>query len=109
MTISRKLVLMCTTAALVLAPATCRSDEPILRIAKQGSIEAGGRTIDCATNDGADPNSKRWPSGHVVVDNVYATFQYPSDRRYPYPILFNSGAATRRGSTTPRPTAVKVG
>jgi len=103
MTISRKLVLMCTTAALVLAPATCRSDEPILRIAKQGSIEAGGRTIDCATNDGADPNSKRWPSGHVVVDNVYATFQYPSDRRYPYPILFNSGGGhtARVYDTTP--------
>lgn len=78
-------------AGLVLAPAAPRADEPVLRIAKQGSMEAGGKMIDCATNDGGDPNSKRWPPGHVVVDNVYATCQYPADRRYPYPIPFNSG------------------
>jgi hypothetical protein len=24
-------------------------------------MEAGGRTIDCATNDGGDPNSTRFP------------------------------------------------
>ena len=63
-----------------------RAEEPILRIAKQGSMEAGGKTIDCATNDGGDPKSTRWPSGHLVVDNIYATYRYPAGRRYPYPI-----------------------
>src|SRR5262245_24179296 len=86
-----------------LAPVMAHADEPILRIAKQGSIEAGGRTINCTTNDGGDPKSVRWPSGHVVVDNVYATYQYPADRRYPYPILFNSGGGhtARVYDTTP--------
>jgi len=90
-------------AGLVLAPWASRADEPILRIAKQGSMEAGGKVIDCATNDGGDPNSTRWPAGHVVVDNVYATYQYPADRRYPYPILFNSGGGhtARFYDTTP--------
>jgi pimeloyl-ACP methyl ester carboxylesterase len=90
-------------AGLVLSPRASRADEPILRIAKQGSMEAGGRVIDCATNDGGDPNSTRWPAGHVTVDNVYATYQYPADRRYPYPILFNSGGGhtARFYDTTP--------
>jgi pimeloyl-ACP methyl ester carboxylesterase len=90
-------------AGLVLAPCASRADEPILRIAKQGSMEAGGKVIDCATNDGGDPNSTRWPAGHVVVDNVYATYQYPADQRYPYPILFNSGGGhtARFYDTTP--------
>jgi pimeloyl-ACP methyl ester carboxylesterase len=90
-------------AGLVLAPCASRADEQILRIAKQGSMEAGGKMIDCATNDGGDPNSTRWPAGHVVVDNVYATYQYPADRRYPYPILFNSGGGhtARFYDTTP--------
>jgi pimeloyl-ACP methyl ester carboxylesterase len=90
-------------AGLVLAPCASRADEPILRIAKQGSMEAGGKAIDCATNDGGDPNSVRWPAGHVVVDNVYATYQYPADQRYPYPILFNSGGGhtARFYDTTP--------
>ena len=79
------------------------SEDQVLRIARQGSIEAGGRTIDCRTNDGSDPKSTRWPSGHVVVDNVYATFQYPADQRYPHPILFNSGGGhtARVYDTTP--------
>ena len=74
-----------------------------LRIARQGSMEAGGKTILCATNDGGDANSQRWPAGHVVVDNVYATYQYPSDQHYPYPILFNSGGGhtARVYDTTP--------
>jgi pimeloyl-ACP methyl ester carboxylesterase len=85
------------------APCLPRAEEPILRIAKQGSMEAGGRVIDCATNDGGDPNSTRWPAGHVTVDNVYATYQYPADQRYPYPILFNSGGGhtARFYDTTP--------
>jgi pimeloyl-ACP methyl ester carboxylesterase len=77
--------------------------EAPLQIARQGSLEAGGRIIDCATNDGGDPNSQRWPAGHVVVDNIYATYQYPVDQRYPYPILFNSGGGhtARFYDTTP--------
>ena len=101
MTILRKL-LFCA-AGLALVPLAGNAEEPVLRIAKQGSMEAGGTTIDCATNDGGDPNSARFPSGHVVVDNVYATYQYPADRRYPYPILFNSGGGhtARVYDTTP--------
>jgi pimeloyl-ACP methyl ester carboxylesterase len=102
-TMTRTLLLWGTTAGLFLAPLAPRAEEPVLRIAKQGSMEAGGKTIDCATNDGGDPNSTRWPSGHVVVDNVYATYQYPADPRYPYPILFNSGGGhtARVYDTTP--------
>ncbi len=90
-------------AGLMLMPGASRAEQPILQIAKQGSMEAGGRTIYCDTNDGGDPNSTRWPSGHVVVDNVYATYQYPADLRYPYPILFNSGGGhtARFYDTTP--------
>ena len=54
MTIYRK-SLLCAIA-LVLAAASARAEEPVLRIAKQGSMEAGGKTIDCATNDGGDPD-----------------------------------------------------
>jgi hypothetical protein len=46
-----------------------------LNVARQGSLEAGGRVVECMTNDGGDANSKRWPPGHVVVDNVYASYQ----------------------------------
>ena len=74
-----------------------------LSIARQGSIEAGGKLIVCETNDGGDPNSWRWPRGQVVVDNIYATYQYPADQRYPYPILFNPGGGhtARVYDTTP--------
>ena len=77
--------------------------EPPLQIARQGSLEAGGSVIECATNDGGDPNSKRWPPGHVVVDNVYATYQYPVEQKHPYPILFNPGGGhtARVYDTTP--------
>ena len=102
-TMSRKVLFRCATAGLVVMPLASRAEEPILRIAKQGSMEAGGKTIDCATNDGGDPKSTRWPSGHVVVDNVYATYQHPAGQRYPYPILFNSGGGhtARVYDTTP--------
>jgi len=101
MTLFRK-ILLCA-AGLALLPLASRAEEPVLRIARQGSMEAGGRVIDCATNDGGDAASTRWPPGHVVVDNVYATYQYPADRRYPYPILFNSGGGhtARVYDTTP--------
>src|SRR5215510_15361485 len=101
MKISIAAVAMAILGALV--PVAAHADEPILRIAKQGSMEAGGRTINCTTNDGGDPKSVRWPSGHVVVDNVYATYQYPAERRFPHPILFNSdgGHTARVYDTTP--------
>jgi pimeloyl-ACP methyl ester carboxylesterase len=88
-------------AALVLTLQAAHADP--LHIARQGSLEAGGRVIECATNDGGDPASKRWPPGHVVVDNVYATYQYPVEQRSPYPILFNSGGGhtARVYDTTP--------
>src|SRR5258708_560093 len=86
-----------------IAPLIAHADEPVLRIAKQGSMEAGGRMINCATNDGDDPKSTRWPAGHVMVDNVYATYQYPAELRHPHPILFNSGGGhtARVYDTTP--------
>jgi pimeloyl-ACP methyl ester carboxylesterase len=100
---SRKISLCATAAALVLETLAASAEEPVLRIAKQGSMEAGGKTINCTTNDGGDANSTRWPSGHVVIDQVYASFQYPADHRYPYPILFNSGGGhtARVYDTTP--------
>jgi pimeloyl-ACP methyl ester carboxylesterase len=87
----------------LLANLAAHADEPVLRIAKQGSMEAGGRMINCATNDGGDPKSTRWPSGHVMVDHVYATYQYPAELRHPHPILFNSGGGhtARVYDTTP--------
>src|SRR5215468_494260 len=86
-----------------IATVTPSSADEILRIARQGSMEAGGRVINCATNDGGDPKSTRWPPGHVVVDNVYATYQYPAEQRHPHPILFNSGGGhtARVYDTTP--------
>jgi pimeloyl-ACP methyl ester carboxylesterase len=87
----------------LIASLPAHADEPALRIAKQGSMEAGGRMINCATNDGGDPKSTRWPAGHVMVDNVYATYQYPAEMRHPHPILFNSGGGhtARVYDTTP--------
>ena len=74
-----------------------------MQIARQGSLEVGGEFLDCATNDGGDPKSKRWPAGRVAINHVYATFQYPYYRRYQYPILMNpgGGATARVYDTTP--------
>ena len=58
-------VVMVVLGAIV--PLIAHADEPVLRIAKQGSMEAGGRMINCATNDGGDPKSTRWPAGHVEI------------------------------------------
>jgi len=79
-----------------------KAGEPLL-IARQGSLEAGGRVVDSATNDGGDAGSTRWPAGHVAVDHVHASYQYPVDQRYPYPILFNPGGGhtARFYDTTP--------
>src|SRR5262249_4460816 len=70
---------------------------------KQGSIEAGGTPIVCATNDGGSTNTERFPPGKVMVNNVYASYQYPADQKYRYPILFNPGGghAARVYDTTP--------
>jgi pimeloyl-ACP methyl ester carboxylesterase len=97
---TRRITIVATTLAFALQAAQAQSP---LHIARQGSLEAGGRVIDCPTNDGGDPNSKRFPPGHVVVDNVYATYQYPVEQRSPYPILFNSGGGhtARVYDTTP--------
>src|SRR5262245_997744 len=91
-----------TSAALALLGTAAQAEQP-LHIAKQGSIEAGGKVIDCRTNDGGNANSTRWPPGHVVVNNVYATYQYPAEQRHPHPILFNSGGGhtARVYDTTP--------
>ena len=103
MAMSSKSLMCAAMTGLILSAAPACAEETVLRIAKQGSMEAGGKTINCATNDGGDANSQRWPSGHVVVDNVYATYQYPADQRYPFPILFNSGGGhtARVYDTTP--------
>src|SRR5262249_57288408 len=70
---------------------------------KQGSIEAGGTPIVCATNDGGSTNTERFPPGKVMVNNVYASYQYPADQKYRYPILFNPGGghSARVYDTTP--------
>jgi len=61
-------------AALALASTMAEADAP-LNIARQGSLEAGGEMVFCATNDGGDPNSARWPKGRVVINHVYASYQ----------------------------------
>ena len=83
-TMSRKVLFRCATAGLVLMPLASRAEEPVLRIATQGSMEAGGKTIDCATNDGGDPKSTRWPSGHVAVDNSRRRTNTPRASAIPY-------------------------
>src|SRR5260370_2573096 len=97
---TRRITIVATTLALVLKAAHAQSP---LHIARQGRVEAGGRVMECATNDGGDPTSKRFPPGHVVGDNVYATYQYPVEQKSPYPILFNSGGGhtARVYDTTP--------
>src|SRR5688500_1090613 len=88
-----------TSASLISAAA---AQEP-LRIARQGSIEAGGELVSCATNDGEDPKSWRYPPGKVRVNHVYASYQYPADSKYAYPVLFNPGGGhtARVYDTTP--------
>jgi len=51
MTIPCKALLCSAAAGLVLAALPACAQEPVLRIAKQGSTEAGGRIINCITND----------------------------------------------------------
>lgn len=74
-----------------------------LTIARQGSIEAGGRLVYTSVNDSGDPDNPRFPGGHVHIDHVYATYQYPADQRYPHPVLLNPGGGhtARVYDTTP--------
>ena len=89
-------------AAFALANTAAPAQAPVT-IARQGSLEAGGETVFCATNDGGDPNSTRWPKGRVVINQVYASYQYPVDQKFKYPILFNPGGGhtARVYDTTP--------
>ena len=47
--------------------------------------------------------SERWPAGKIRINHVYATYQYPADRKYAYPVLFNPGGGhtARVYDTTP--------
>ena len=96
------LVAPLVAVATLLGAAPARAQEP-LRILKQGSIEAGGTPLICATNDGGNLNNERFPAGKVMVNNVYATYQYPFEQKYRYPILFNPGGghSARVYDTTP--------
>ena len=89
-------------AVLNLSTAVLAAEGP-LQIGRQGSMEIGGEFLDCATNDGGDPNSRRWPAGRVAINHVYATYQYPYHQRYEYPIIMNpgGGATARVYDTTP--------
>jgi pimeloyl-ACP methyl ester carboxylesterase len=93
---------MCAATLLAFAGFVAKAEGPLL-IAKQGSLEAGGEMVFCATNDGGDPNSTRWPKGRVVINHVYATYQYPAEQTYRYPILLNPGGGhtARVYDTTP--------
>jgi pimeloyl-ACP methyl ester carboxylesterase len=83
------------------AAMTAHADDDLV-IRKQGSMEAGGKVVVCDTIDSAN-NGERHFGGKTVVDNVYATYQYPANQRYAYPILFNSGGGhtARFYDTTP--------
>ena len=96
------LVAPLVAVAALLGAAPVSAQEP-LRILKQGSIEAGGTPLICATNDGGNLNNERFPAGKVMVNNVYATYQYPFEQKYRYPILFNPGGghSARVYDTTP--------
>jgi pimeloyl-ACP methyl ester carboxylesterase len=87
----------------VILLATAASAQEPLRIARQGSIEAGGEFVSCATNDGGDAKSERWGPGKNRLNHVYATYQYPADSKYAYPVLFNPGGGhtARVYDTTP--------
>ena len=88
--------------SVILLVTAAAAQEP-LRIARQGSIEAGGELVTCATNDGGDAKSERWGPGKNRLNHVYATYQYPADSKYAYPVLFNPGGGhtARVYDTTP--------
>jgi pimeloyl-ACP methyl ester carboxylesterase len=89
-------------AATAFAASLASADEP-LSIARQGSLEAGGETIHCVTTDGGSLNPVRQTPGKLTINHVYATYQYPANQAYKYPILFNPGGghSARVYDTTP--------
>jgi hypothetical protein len=89
-------------AAIACLATPAAAQEP-LRIAKQGSIEAGGGLVHCDTNDGGNAKSERWGPGKNRVSHVYATYQYPAGTKYTFPVLFNPGGGhtARVYDTTP--------
>ena len=91
------------TAALFVAGMTAASAQEPLRIAKQGSVEAGGEIVHCATTDGGSINPTRQIPGKVRINHIYATYQYPASQTFKYPVLFNPGGghAARVYDTTP--------
>jgi pimeloyl-ACP methyl ester carboxylesterase len=76
---------------------------PPLQIARQGCLEAGGRTVFYQTPDGNIPLNPRYQPGHVAIEHVYAQYQIPVDQRFAYPVLFNAGGghSARFYDTTP--------
>src|SRR5262245_57025292 len=90
-------------AVVFVAGMTAAAGQEPLRIAKQGSIEAGGEIVHCATTDGGSLKPARQVAGKVRVSHVYATYQYPAKLTYKYPILLNPGGGhtARVYDTTP--------
>ena len=87
---NKKLSIITVVTALTITAVLTAHAEDDLVIRRQGSMEAGGRVEVCNTVDSAN-NSTRHFGGQTVVDSVYATYQYPANQRYAYPILFNHG------------------
>jgi hypothetical protein len=100
---NKKLSIATVIAALTFVAVLTAHAEDDLVIRRQGSIEAGGSIVVCNTIDSDNSNTERFFGGKTVVDNIYATYQYPANQRYPYPILFNSGGGhtARIYDTTP--------
>lgn len=100
---NKKLSIATVIAALTFVAVLTAHAEEDLVIRRQGSLEAGGRIVVCNTIDSDNSNGERFFGGNTVVDNIYATYQYPANQRYQYPILFNSGGGhtARIYDTTP--------
>ncbi len=62
-----------------------------LLIRKQGALSVGGEVVYCEVNDGANAEDLRFPPGHIIVDALYASYQYPANQKYEYPIIFTHG------------------
>jgi pimeloyl-ACP methyl ester carboxylesterase len=86
---NNRLSIIFIITALTFATVTTVYAEDDLVIRRQGSMEAGGRIVVCDTVDSA--GNPRHFAGQTVVDSIYATYQYPANQRYEYPILFNHG------------------
>lgn len=87
---TKKLSIISIFTALTFITVLTAHAEDDLVIRRQGSMEAGGRAVVCDTIDSAG-NTGRHFGGHTIVDGIYASYQYPANQRYAYPILFNHG------------------